>query len=225
MRDPQSFEPCVVEREVQNELTIHFATVTGRCPEENDSAACMAQTVIARAKQGEADAFEEILVRYQRQVLRTATRLLGNREDACDAAQEVFLRLHKYLHQFNEEKELSPWLYRITVNVSRDLMRKNRPGRTLSFEGQRGSGALVDLASTENVEAEFEVTRQRHLITEAIASLPEKERAALILRDIEGMETSEVARILRSTETTVRSQISRARVKIKKYLEKLRKKI
>lgn len=225
MRDGPCVKLRVGGQEVQNELTIHFAAVPGDTPTENVPAMSEVQTAIARAKQGEAGGFEDILVRYQRQVLRTAARLLGNREDACDAAQEVFLRLHKYLHRFNEEKKLSPWLYRMTVNVCRDLIRKNRPGWTLSFEEQRDTGALSKLASPENIEAGIDIARQRRMIADAITLLPEKERAALVLRNIEGLETREVARILGSSETTVRSQISMARVKIKKYLDELRKQI
>src|SRR5438132_4004551 len=88
-----------------------------RQDEEQKDPLPIAQSLVARAKTGEARAFEEILIRYQRQVLGTAARLLGNIDDAGDAAQEVFLRLHKYLDRFDEEREFLPWLYRITINV------------------------------------------------------------------------------------------------------------
>src|SRR6185295_11194918 len=101
---------------MQNELTINLTAISAmaeRREDERDGSAAVSalQSLVARARSGEADAFEEIILLYQRQVLGTAGRLLGNSDDARDAAQEVFLRLHKYLHRFDQEKALSPWLY------------------------------------------------------------------------------------------------------------------
>src|SRR5947208_2770060 len=104
---------------MQGESLPNFMMVFEESDEQDNSLPSL-RSLIARAKMGQTDAFEEILVRHQRQVLGTAVRLLGNIDDASDAAQEVFLRLHKYLHRFNEEKEFSPWLYRVTINVCRE---------------------------------------------------------------------------------------------------------
>jgi len=81
------------------------------------------------AKAGDRAAFEQVVLRHERRVLLTALRLLGRWEDAQDAAQEVFVRLHRYLARFDETLELAPWLYRMTVNVCRDIGRK-RPAHT-----------------------------------------------------------------------------------------------
>src|SRR5689334_20878656 len=108
---------------------------------EPEEAAPVMRALISRAKAGDNAAFEQIIIRYQRQVFGTACRLLTNRDDARDAAQEVFLRLHKYLHRFDEARELSPWLYQLTVNVCRELARKRRraPTQSLEEEYQRGT--------------------------------------------------------------------------------------
>src|SRR5689334_4372440 len=77
-------------------------------------------SLIERARSGNAEAFEEIVICYQRKILATAWRMLGNQDDARDAAQEVFLRAYKYLGSFNADQDFAGWLYRITVNVCRD---------------------------------------------------------------------------------------------------------
>ncbi len=165
---------------------------------------------LRRAKAGDLAAFEEILRRYERQVLGTALRLLGRLEDAQDAAQEVFLRLHKHLGRLKNDRSLSPWLYRVTVNVCRDVGRKRQSAQLVELE---------DLPSPASAEQEFTASERRGMLKRALASLPEKERAAIVLRDIEGLDTSEVAKILGSSEATVRSQVSTARVKLKKFVD------
>jgi RNA polymerase sigma-70 factor, ECF subfamily len=169
--------------------------------------------LVKQAKAGDPAAFEAILRRYQRQVLLTSLRMLsGNMEDAQDAAQQVFLRLHRSLHQLDENRSFASWLYRITVNVCRDALRARarHPARPLEEEGQCATPAAVVDTMRRN--------EQMRLIYAALETLPERERAAIVLRDIEGIPTSEVARILQSSEVTVRTQISKARLKIRKFV-------
>ncbi len=157
--------------------------------------------------------FEQILILHERQVYLTALRLLGRREDAQDAAQEVFLRLHRHLGRLDQSRELSPWLYRVTVNVCRDLARER-----LRHAGPPPADSYA--ADGPDPQGEAGLAERRRLITEALGKLPEKERAAIVLRDIEGLSTREVARILGSAEVTVRSQISSARRKMRGFIEK-----
>src|SRR5216684_4996337 len=91
-------------------------------PAETEQAA----TLLRLAKSGDAAAFEALLRSHEVQVARTALRLLGNRQDAQDAAQEVFLRLHRNLRQIDAAGNLAGWLYRVTVNVCRDILRKRK---------------------------------------------------------------------------------------------------
>lgn len=212
---------------MNHELTLNLAAISAMAERQAEDEAVSAgsspllSSLVVRARNGDAEAFEEIVIRFERQVLGIATRLLGNSDDARDAAQEVFLRLYKYLRRFDEARELSPWLYRLTVNVCRDIGRNRRSASTLSFEQEQAQGALDHLTSRHDIEAEVRVAEERGIINAALATLSEKERAAIVLRDIAGLETREVARILCSSESTVRSQISTARVKIKKYRDKL----
>jgi len=129
----------------------------------------------------------------------------------------VFLRFHKYLARFDETRELEPWLYRITVNACRTIGKKRR--RAAAIEIEKAPAEAV--ASPCRGEAAVELDEARQIVVEGLKRLPEKERAALVLRDIEGLSTKEVARILGSSETTVRSQISRARVKMKRYRHRM----
>jgi RNA polymerase sigma-70 factor, ECF subfamily len=175
---------------------------------------------LRQAKAGDAFAFEQIIVLHQRQVLTTSLRLLGDLKDAQDAAQEVFLRLYKYLHRFEDGREFPPWLYRVTVNVCRDVQRRRRRTATLSLDDLVESGDIHEPASATDLEAEFGLAEKRRFVAEALKRLPEKERAAVVLRDIEGLSTREVAGILGSSEVTVRSQVSSARMKMKLFLER-----
>jgi RNA polymerase sigma-70 factor (ECF subfamily) len=179
-----------------------------------DGGAAELSGLLRLAKAGDLAAFEQIVLLHQRQVYRTARRLLANHEDAQDAAQEVLLRLHKHLRRFDEVRALSPWLYRVTVNVCRDVGRHRRhhTGPPPDADGTpfRGPDPHVQASLAE----------QRRLVGAALARLPEKERAAVVLRDIEGLPTSEVARILGKTEVTVRSQLSNGRRRLKTLIER-----
>ena len=184
-------------------------------------AAMSSASVIERAKSGDPAAFEELIDCYQRKVLATAWRMLGNREDTRDAAQEVFLRVHRYLGRFNSDQDFAAWLYRIIINVCRDQIRKRGVNQHASFETELEAGRLASLASADDVEANAIRSQQRAMIAEALETLSTKERAALVLRDLEGLSTEEVARVLGSSQTTVRTQISSARAKIKQYRDRV----
>jgi RNA polymerase sigma-70 factor (ECF subfamily) len=179
--------------------------------------------LVARARTGDAAAFEELMICTQHRVVATAWRMLGDREDARDAAQEVYLRVFKYLARYDATQDFHGWLYRITLNVCRDVARK----RHTRDEGSNWFDAPAHeqaSAHTEDVEAQTLRAQQRALVVRALETLPEKERAALVLRDLEGLETEEVARILRTRPVTVRSQVSSARAKIRRYCERLLRK-
>jgi RNA polymerase sigma-70 factor (ECF subfamily) len=169
--------------------------------------------VLARAISGDLSAFEQIVIRYQRRVLTLAWRLLGSGEDAQDASQEVFMRAFRFLHKFDSTRPFEPWLIQLTVNVCRDIGRKRTVTVFLDADAlQARSDPHMELSSEE----------QKAMLRRALQELPEKERAAVVLRDIEGFSTREVAEILGSSEATVRSQISTARLKIRKALKRRR---
>jgi RNA polymerase sigma-70 factor (ECF subfamily) len=178
----------------------------------------VAQTAewVRRARAGDEEAFALLVEGHQRMVLRTGLRLLGRPDLAEDAAQEAFLRLHRHLGGFDETRELGPWLYRVVVNVCRDMGRRGRPARLIGLESLDRDRSRADGPAPDDQVA---VAEQRRIVQEALLTLPMKEREAIVLRDIEGLSTSEVARILGIAEGTVRSQISTGRLKIKRFVE------
>lgn len=185
------------------------------------TAASSVASMIERAKAGDPAAFEQMIDCYQRKVISTAWKMLGNREDARDAAQEVFLRVYKYLGAFRVDQDFAAWLYRIITNVCRDHMRRRgRPDQFTSFEVEHELGNFDAHASNEDIEGAAIRSQQHAMIVRALDTLSKKERAAIVLRDMEGLTTEEVARLLGSTQTTVRSHISSARAKIKKFRDR-----
>ena len=176
-------------------------------------------SLVQRTLAGDSAAFGQIILRYERRVLTFSIRLLGSVDDAQDAAQEVFLRAFKYIHRLDLQKPLEPWLMQMTVNVCRDLGRKRQFRRNTFPELSRAE--TVPANNSCNPYSGLAEEQQRQMLRQALDQLPEKERLAVILRDIEGLPTSEVAVLLGSSETTVRSQISRARLKIKDAIERI----
>jgi RNA polymerase sigma-70 factor, ECF subfamily len=167
--------------------------------------------LVRDAKAGDRASFERIVVLHERLVLRVAQRLLLNGEDAKDAAQEVFIRLHSTLGRFDEEKDLGPWLYRLTVNICRDVMRRSK--REMPIESAHDAAN-----ESPDPEQSAMAAQQYQFVLNALRELPEREREVIVLRDLEGRSTREVAEILGSAEVTVRSQISTGRTKMKNYV-------
>jgi RNA polymerase sigma-70 factor, ECF subfamily len=173
-------------------------------------------TAWGRENTGDIAAFERIMSQCERRVLRVALRLLSNPQDAQDAAQEAFLRLYKHFGDLDEARGYEPWLYRVTVNVCRDIAR-----------GRRRSIGLADAPDPDPASPQpdayhdAERAQQREIIRRGLSRLGEKERAALVLRDVEGLSTREVAGILGSSENTVRSQICSARLKLRDFTGRL----
>jgi RNA polymerase sigma-70 factor (ECF subfamily) len=154
--------------------------------------------------------FDRVVRERETQVLRTAFRILGNWADAEDVAQEVFLRLHRHGLEFANDGAAGGWLYRVTVNLCLDRTRSARP-----------SQELPDVPSLDrSAEAAVLIQEKKQRLMAALALLPAKERAAVVLREIEGLSTAEVAAALGSSEVTVRSQISKALVRLRGILNR-----
>jgi RNA polymerase sigma-70 factor, ECF subfamily len=175
-------------------------------------------SLVLRAQAGDTYAFEQLMICHQRQVLCTAARILRRYEDAKDVAQEVFLKLYRYLPRIRPESVRS-WLYQVTVNACRDMARKSEQFPMAALEDHIADRGL-SVESRETIEAGIALAERREMLQDALLSLPFKERAALVLRDIEGLSTDETAAALGSSATTIRSQISSARVKVRRHCER-----
>ena len=156
-----------------------------------------------------ATSFEEVFRQRETEVLRVAYRILGNWADAEDVAQETFIRLHKHGMGFPNDMAVRGWLYRVAVNLCFDRKRVQR-----RFE------ELPEMMAAAGNSAEAIVIRdqQKQTVMSALSGLPPRERAAVVLREIEGLSTNEVAAILGSSEVTVRSQVAKAIGKLRSMI-------
>jgi RNA polymerase sigma factor (sigma-70 family) len=171
-------------------------------------------STIRAAQAGDAAAFEELMVLTERRVAQIAWAILGDAEDVKDAVQETFLRLYRFLGRYDAKRDFSAWLARIAVNVCRDSLRR----RKRAFEPLENAPAPE--SSEPRADDDLIHRNELALLRRAVDALPPKERLAVILREVEGMPTEEVATALGSTVTTVRVQISRARAKLRAWMEK-----
>ncbi|NWJ40202.1 MAG: RNA polymerase sigma factor [Geothrix sp.] len=173
--------------------------------------------LIQRILGGEVDAFEDLMARTEARVLALAWRMLGDRHLAEDAAQETYLRVFRSLHTFRLGERFEAWLVRIAVNVCRDLARKRGPLPVPldAMDTLPGDPAAADAEETALLY------QRRALVHRALESLPQAERAALVLRDLEGLSTEEAARILGVRPVTIRSQAASARAKVQAFCARL----
>ncbi len=117
--------------------------------------------VVRRAKQGDQEAFETLLTRYEKRVYSLAYHYAGNEQDAMDISQEAFLRVYRFLPQFNEESQFSTWLYRVTSNVCKDYLRKRNARAAASLSvGEEGEEYLLEAPDLRyNPEDALEIGR------------------------------------------------------------------
>ncbi len=178
---------------------------------------------VQRAKRGDGEAFEALVTQYEQKVYSLAYHYAGNEHDAMDISQEVFLRVYRFLPQFNEDSRFSTWLYRVTSNVCKDYVRKKNGKNDLSLyqEGEDGeySFDVPDLRyDPENALEQQEMRREIH---ESLQSLSPDHREILVMRDVLGLTYEDIAQTLQLEEGTVKSRISRARDKLRlKLMEK-----
>ena len=177
-------------------------------------------SLLRRAQSGDSAAFEAIVRAHEATVYRLALRQLGSREDAEDAAQEVFLKAYTGLQSFRGDSKLSVWLYRITSNVCIDLLRRRRETVSLSVETEDGGSEELELPDARFDPAALAERRDlRERIGAALSALPPEAREILLLRELGGESYEEIAQTLQLDIGTVKSRIFRARKKLCALLE------
>lgn len=172
---------------------------------------------IRAARAGDSAAFDEIMMVTERRVAQIAWRILGDREEVKDAMQETFLRLYRHLGRYNEQHDFLAWLSRIAVNASVDLHRRRKRRQTLQPLDESAAAVSKERPADDDLIRRAEVD----LLRRAIDMLAPRERAAVLLHDVEGMRTADVAASLGNTVATVRVQLSRARVKLRRLVHSL----
>lgn len=178
--------------------------------------------LIQSARKGDLDAFNTLVLAYQHQVYNLAYRIMGDEAAASDATQEAFISAYKNLKSFRGGSFKS-WLLRIVTNACYDDLRRRK---------RRPATSLDELTNGEDGEAEFDVPSaddgpetiaQRHelaqLLQRGITTLPDDQRIVLVLSDVQGMSYEEIAEMTNSNIGTVKSRLSRARAKLREYLQ------
>ncbi len=180
---------------------------------------------------GRQGSFDEAVADHYRRVWNVAFQMVGDPDDASDIAQEAFARACGSIDRFRHESSLSTWLYRITVNLCMDFARMRTRRAALSLDRLKAEGSLGDLgpvtagdpAGSHNPWAcplrELEARELRAKLKEAMLSLSDAHRAAVVLRDVEGLSCRETARILGCPEGTVMSRLFYARRVLRDRLE------
>lgn len=178
------------------------------------------QALVRRAQSGDRDAFEQLVRAYESKVYALALRWTNDREDALDASQETFLRVFRFLSSFDARSSFSTWLYRVTINVCKDMAAKRSRVREQPLEKDSGDDNYETQLPDVRYEPElvFEKREQGEILCAAIASLPEEYRSMILLRDLRGLSYREIGDLLELEEGTVKSRISRAREKLRTVL-------
>ena len=170
---------------------------------------------IERFLAGEEEGFEMLVRKYQNRVLNIIYSFIGQNRESEDIMQEVFMKVYHSLWSFRQRSQFSTWLYRIVVNTTYDFLRKRR-----NFVSNEG--ILEMSAVTSESPRDALLTREKEaMIQKALGNIPLKFRAALVLKDIDGLSYIEISRVLRCSIGTVESRIYRARQFLKAELLKL----
>jgi RNA polymerase sigma-70 factor, ECF subfamily len=180
--------------------------------------------LVTRAKAGEKEAFRALVVRHQRKVYAVALGIVKDPDTAWDVAQEAFVRVHGHLADFKGDSAFSTWLYRIATHLAIDSVRRERTSQKDDVdevnEGLLSDGAEGILATNLGNDPRQNALRRELAgkIEEALATLPEKHRTILVLREVEGLSYEELAERLGIHEGTVMSRLFHARKKMQAAL-------
>jgi RNA polymerase sigma-70 factor, ECF subfamily len=180
--------------------------------------------LVHAAKNGDVSAFEQLVGRYDRKLLRIAQHVTHNREDAQDAVQEAFLRAFQHLAQFREDSQFSTWLIRITVNQSLMKLRKQRSVREVSLdEDFQTDGDILPIEVADwapNPEERYRTSELRDILAKMLEDLQPILRTVFVLRDIEGLSIVQTAEVLDLSHTAVKARLWRARLQLRERLNK-----
>jgi RNA polymerase sigma-70 factor (ECF subfamily) len=181
------------------------------------------EDLMAKAALDDARAFTELVRRYQTRVVHLVSRLLNDREVSEDIAQEVFVRVHLHRRNYRTGSKFSTWLFTIAANLAKNEMRRRKRRRnwtSLDEMQETLKDASLQFADKKsNRQEDMEREQLSGVVGEAIATLPDRYRIALVLRDIEGLAYEEIGLALKIPGGTVRSRINRARLMLKRKLE------
>jgi RNA polymerase sigma-70 factor, ECF subfamily len=182
------------------------------------------QVLVQAAKNGDVQAFEELVRRYDRNVFRIAQHITHNREDAEDVVQDAFLKAYENLNQFQGQSKFYTWLVRIAVNEALMKLRRLKPGRTVSLDEDvktEDDSLPREVADwSPNPEQQYTQAELREILSRTIQGLPTSFRTVFVLRDVEGLSTEETAEALDLSVPAVKSRLLRARLQLRERLNR-----
>ena len=177
--------------------------------------------IVNKVLRGDVNAFETLVVEYEKNVYAIAQRMTGNPEDAADMTQETFIKAYNSLSAFRGDSKFSVWLYRIATNVCLDFLRSRsrKPTVSLSVEDDEGEETQFDIADeSQSPEALLERRLTRDAVRRGLEQLSPEYRQILLLREIQGLSYEEIADTLDLEVGTVKSRIFRARKRLCTFL-------
>ena len=178
------------------------------------------EELVALSQGGDLDSFNQLVLRWERPIYALAYRVIGREEEARDVAQETFLRAFRALKGFKGQAKFSSWLYRITLNLCRDWIRREK--RTPVIVAPEGVD-LVELAGEETpAESIEDLVARRQLgraVSKAMALLPEEQRTAIILKEYHGLTFQEIAELLDCPLSTVKTRLYQGLSVVRKQLQ------
>jgi RNA polymerase sigma-70 factor (ECF subfamily) len=180
------------------------------------------EMLVRKTLKGEREAFSELVKRYQGKAYGIAMGILGNREDALDVVQDSFIKAYNSLSGFRFSSKFFTWFYRLLVNRSIDRLRSASRGEGLSFdETWMKEDGTRSRSMSEYTDGPLEAIQKgelREVIRGAIESLPEHQRAVVVLREVEGLSYEEIARVLDISTGTVMSRLHYARGRLREII-------
>ena len=177
--------------------------------------------IVQRVLQGDVNAFEKLVLEYEKSVYAITQRMTGNAEDAADMTQETFIKAYNSLSSFRGDSKFSVWLYRIATNVCLDFLRSRsrKPTVSLSVEDDDGEEVELDIADeSQSPERLLERGLTRDAVRRGLNALSPEYRQILLLREIQGLSYEEIADVLSLEVGTVKSRIFRARKRLCAFL-------
>ncbi|HYC76766.1 MAG TPA: sigma-70 family RNA polymerase sigma factor [Planctomycetota bacterium] len=172
--------------------------------------------LVVSCRQGDAQAFETLVRRYEKRVYWIAYNLVGSAEDARDLAQEAFLRVYRSLDRFDMRFNFYTWLYRIVVNLAIDHLRKRGKSDVVSLDE-----FPVDPAREDPPDREIRNDELKEKIRRTLDALPPKYKAVIVLRDVQELSCEEIAKIIDCTNATTRWRLHKARELFRERWEKM----
>lgn len=182
--------------------------------------------LIRDTRNGDKEAFRDLVERYQRKILSLLVGMMNNQDDALELTQETFVKAFENLARFKGESSFYTWLYRIAVNLAIDARRKQRRARNVSLEepmGEDGS-ELGSMLADEKVPEPFQEARSAQIgqrVRQAINELTPDHKAVIVLREVEGLSYEDISRVMQCSKGTVMSRLHYARKKLQARLRDL----